>query len=133
VIPRGRCSNLHYLANSLWGDIQARDIIPFKSAAGTTTKPKYAANSDEFRKLAEEAFTILLNQWLYIQCSVVNMGTKLKLFPPKRFPPQTDIEQLVQLGDKLPAAICMDKYGNYFSSDAAVWQFLQDSAPVGAS
>jgi hypothetical protein len=54
----------------------------------TTTKPKYTANSDEFHKLAEEAFTIPLNQWSYIQCSVVNMTTNLQLLPPKGLHPK---------------------------------------------
>jgi hypothetical protein len=52
------------------------------------------------------------------------MATKLKILPPKGSPPQTNIKQIVQLGNKLPAAIHINQNGDYLSSDIAMWQFL---------
>jgi hypothetical protein len=88
---------------------------------------------NESHKLAKEAFTIPFDQWSYIQHSIVNQATKLELLPPKGSPPQTNIKQLVRLGDELPLAIHMDKNRDYLSSNAAMWQFLQDNASAGAS
>jgi hypothetical protein len=50
--------------------------------------------------LLQEAYTIPFNQGLYTQSYVVTTVAKVKLLPLKGLPPQTDIEQLVQLGNK---------------------------------
>jgi hypothetical protein len=61
------------------------------------------------------------------------MAAKLKILLQNGSLPQTNIEQLVQLDNKLPAAVQHDENGTYLSSDAAVWQIICDSAPAGAS
>jgi hypothetical protein len=80
------------------------DVIPLESGK-TLTMPRYVSNSEIFCKLAGEAYTILFDQLSYTQCYVVKTTAKVKLLPLKGLLSQTNIEQLVQSGNKLPVAI----------------------------
>jgi hypothetical protein len=90
------------------GQYSTSNVIPLGSGK-TLMTPKYVSNSETFRQLAEEAYTIPFDQQLYTQCYVVKTVAKVKLSPLKGLPLQTDIkQQLVQSGKKLPVAIQKD-------------------------